>query len=240
MSVSIKDVAGNDAARIFILDSTSPRFPIGEEYNFTSADDAKKSGYFLAGKALSNPLVTSVKVMRTDAISGYVGPSRDCIQIDLKAAFMWDSNVKGKYGSATGETVAQRYAQVIQREFVDGESVSYQAPVSAGQKSQNEISVLDKINGYLSQRLNDAAKTEKELRERKNAGYRPTVFDTISIHGGNIKALSYNNGILTSAFTDTCGGSGCFNNSTLATETGVTAELRPQYKFVRQFVFVKE
>lgn len=241
MSISIKTVPGNDAARIFIIEGASPKFPRDEEYEFTDSNDAKKSGYYIAGKALSNPHAISVTVMRSDSIPGYTGKSYDCIQIELKAAFMWNSNVKAKDGTTTNETVAQRYAQILEREYIDGTSVTYQAPTSQSQQAKADTSILNLVKGHLTERLARAVDKETELTRRKNEeGYKPTVFDTIKIHGGSVSAISYHNGVLTCAFSDTCGGSGCYNNSTLATEAGVKAELRPEFKFIKQFEFIKQ
>lgn len=236
MSISVRKVPGNDAARIFIIDGKKSIFPPNDSHVFTSAATANKAGYFIAGKALTNALTTSVTVMNTDSLPGYTGQLRDCIQIELKSASMWSGKVKG----SETETIETRYASVLEREFIRGASVAYQKPVSPGQQSSEDLEILNEVKGFLKEKLNNAAKTNDDLTKRVKAGYRGSAFDTINIHGGNITAIAYHNGILKAAFSDTCGGSGCYNNSTLATEAGVTPVILQEFPFIKQIAYVQQ
>lgn len=229
MSVSILNVPGNDAARIFVFEGQAPSFPY-EEYEFTDRNDANISGYFVAANLLANPRSVSVKVLRSDMIPEYIGRgSWDCVEVTLREAFLWNSLVK----ATSDVTVAQRYAQVLQAQFFDGSNRRYQDP-----SGQNEnAAIVAEVNGHLKKALQEAASTGEELTHRRNAGYRPTVFDTLKIDKGNVQATSYANGVLTSVFSGKCA-SDCVSKSTLATETSIQDMLRPIYPFIKQYVFI--
>lgn len=235
MSVTILNVPGNDASRFFVFENKEPQIPVNTHEKFSNRNEANKVGHLLAANILANSRVGSVAVFRPQKVQNDQSGSWDCIQITLKDPSIWNANVKANNGASIN--VEKKFQEILELQFFSGKNDIYLSP--SAQQKNNDVSVTNKINSYLRDQLLKAATSTDDLNKRKDKGQETSVFDTINIDHGSVRAQSYSNGVLTSTFSGNCG-SNCLGGSTLATETGLKAKLSSEYPFVRQFVFIAE